>query len=60
VRIGGAGFGALESGAVRAWRATDGRMRAWSRHLAQTWPSGAMGMGVMAMLLALLLSYYLT
>jgi multicomponent Na+:H+ antiporter subunit D len=27
--------------------------------LARTWPSGAMGLGVMLMLLALLLSYYL-
>jgi hypothetical protein len=27
--------------------------------LARTWPAGAMGLGVMGMLLALLLSYYL-
>lgn len=59
-RVGGAGVSALESGAARAWRSADRQARAWTRPLVRTWPSGAMGMGVMAMLLAFLLSYYLT
>jgi len=54
-----AGVSAVESGAAKVRRAADEQLRAWSGPLARTWPSGAMGIGVMATLLALLLSYYL-
>jgi len=53
---------AVESGSALGW----GRIEAQARVLhgprglfARTWPAGAMGLGVMAMLLAFLLSYYL-
>jgi multicomponent Na+:H+ antiporter subunit D len=58
-RVGGAGAVALEAGAVRTWRWADAQMRAWLGPFARSWPTGAMGIGVMATLLALLLSYYL-
>jgi multicomponent Na+:H+ antiporter subunit D len=52
---------ALEAAADRAWRALDARIRHLhgpSGVFARTWASGAMGLGVLAMLLAFLLSYY--
>ena len=56
---------ALAAGGARAARAGE-RLGAYFRRLcgpqgalARTWPAGAMGLGVMGMLLALLLSYYL-
>lgn len=56
------GLKATEAGAAKAWR----RIEAQARYLhgpqgllARTWGSGAMGLGVMLMLLAFLLSYYL-
>jgi len=55
----GAGVSAMESGVAKVWREADERLRAWLGPLARTWPSGAMGIGVMATLLAFLLSYYL-
>jgi multicomponent Na+:H+ antiporter subunit D len=58
----GRSIAAAESGGSRAW----GELDAQARRLhgprgvfGRTWASGAMGLGVMAMLLAFLLSYYL-
>jgi hypothetical protein len=48
-----------ESAAVHAWQATERHARRLYDMLGGTWPSGAMGLGVMLMLLAFLLSYYL-
>ena len=53
---------ALERAASRGWRRTDAAARAWHGPqglLGRTWSSGSMGLGVMLMLLAFLLSYYL-
>ena len=53
---------AAESGGERGWERIERRARSLhgSRGLfARTWPSGAMGLAVMLMLLAFLLSYYL-
>jgi multicomponent Na+:H+ antiporter subunit D len=53
---------AAESGGERGWRRIEVQARFLHGPrgmLARTWPSGAMGLGVMLMLLALLLSYYL-
>ncbi len=49
---------ALEAGAARAWLVTGEHARRLHTSFARTWSSGAMGMGVVAMLLALLLTYY--
>ncbi len=43
----------------RGWRETEHQARRLHGTLGRTWPSGAMGLGVMLMLLAFLLSYYL-
>jgi multicomponent Na+:H+ antiporter subunit D len=58
----GHAIAAAERGAARAGRRLEAHVR--SLHgprgvFARTWPSGAMGFGVLAMLLAFLLSYYL-
>jgi multicomponent Na+:H+ antiporter subunit D len=53
---------AAESGAAHGWRRVEAQARLLHgpRSLfARTWPSGAMGLSVMLMLLAFLLSYYL-
>lgn len=55
-----AAIGAMEAGAARAARAAGGLVARMHREYAGMLPSGAMGVGMMAMLLALLLSYYLT
>lgn len=52
--------GAVEAGTARAARVASGGVARLHRDLAGMLPSGAMGVGMMAMLLALLLSYYLT
>jgi len=52
---------ALQAAADRAWRALDAHIRYLhgpGGAFARTWGSGAMGLGVLAMLLAFLLSYY--
>ena len=52
---------ALQAAADHAWRALDARIRYLhgpGGAFARTWASGAMGLGVLAMLLAFLLSYY--
>jgi len=54
----GTAASALEAGAGRAWLAAGERARRAQGPFAGTWSSGAMGIGVMAMLLALLLTYY--
>jgi multicomponent Na+:H+ antiporter subunit D len=66
VRTADAGFARVFAGAAAACRGTLARLEARVRRLhgprglfARTWPSGAMGLGVMLMLLAFLLSYYL-
>jgi multicomponent Na+:H+ antiporter subunit D len=64
VRLGdalGRVLAASEAGAAKAWSGI--AARAQTLHgphgaFGRTWPSGAMGVGVMAMLLAFLLSYY--
>ncbi len=56
------GIGAAEGGSTRAWEALDAQARRLHGPrgvFGRTWASGAMGLGVMAMLLAFLLSYYL-
>jgi multicomponent Na+:H+ antiporter subunit D len=64
VRLGdalGRAIGASEAGAAKAWSGVAARARALHGPrgaFGRTWPSGAMGFGVMAMLLAFLLSYY--
>ncbi len=58
-RVLGSGMHALESGAGRGADAVGDLARRLSAPLARTWQSGSMGLGVMATLLALLLSYYL-
>jgi multicomponent Na+:H+ antiporter subunit D len=56
------GLASSEIGGQRAWIAIDRlirRLHGPQGVFGRTWPSGAMGVGVMSMLLALLLSYYL-
>jgi multicomponent Na+:H+ antiporter subunit D len=56
------GIAAAEARSASALACTDAQARRWfgpEGPLARTWPAGAMGLGVMGMLLALLLSYYL-
>jgi multicomponent Na+:H+ antiporter subunit D len=50
---------ATESAGRRGWQGLERQARRLHRTLGGTWPSGAMGLGVMLMLLAFLLSYYL-
>jgi hypothetical protein len=44
--------------ARQAWQGAERQARRAHGTLGRTWPSGAMGLGVMLMLLAFLLSYY--
>ena len=58
--IGGAIAGA-EAGGARLWARIEAQARALHGprgYFGRTWPSGAMGLGVMLMLLAFLVSYY--